>query len=85
MGFPWEIWNSENNNQQHDYKVYRLSTSAVNRFCICLSTLYISYTLQVPQKRYIGTFKILVFFKILGSFTYNPDFEITTFNISLDI
>ena len=57
MGIPWEIWNSKNNNQQHNYKVYRLSTSAVNRFCICLSNLHISYTLQVPQKRYIGTFK----------------------------
>ena len=62
MGIPWEIWNSENNNQQHNYKVYRLSTSAVNRFCICLSNLHINYTLQVPQKRYIGTFKILAFF-----------------------
>ena len=62
-GFPWEIWNSENNNQQHNYKVYRLSTSAANRFCICLSTLHISYTLQVPQKRYIYTFKFLVFFE----------------------
>ena len=64
MGFPWEIWNSENNNQQHNYKVYCLSTSAVNRFCICLSTLHISYTIQVPQKRYISTFKILAFFVI---------------------